>query len=111
LEGEDDEMYGRQDMSKKGILVAMKKMGFGYIGDYYVMASKRSQFYYCALTRVSAYALTKAFMFKHLFKKFPGLHSEMLADSFSRYIREFRKPCGQKRNETIKKLNKKKQYS
>lgn len=35
----------------------------------------------------------------------------MLAESFSRYIREFRKPCGKKRNEMIKKLNKKKQYS
>ena len=51
------------------------------------------------------------FLFKTLFKKFPGLHSEMLAESFSRYIREFRKPCGKKRNEMIKKLNKKKQYS
>jgi len=35
----------------------------------------------------------------------------MLAESFSRYIREFRKPCGKKRNDTIKKLNMKKQYS
>ena len=50
-------------------------------------------------------------MFKQLFKKFPGLHSEMLAESFSRYIREFRKPCGRRRTETIKKLNSKKQYS
>jgi len=87
-------------------------MNYGYIGDYYVLASKRSQFYYVALnTRVEAFALTKKFLFKTLFKKFPGLHSEMLAESFSRYIREFRKPCGKKRNEMIKKLNKKKQYS
>ena len=84
-------------------------MNYGYIGDYYVLASKRSQFYYVALnTRVEAFALTKKFLFKTLFKKFPGLHSEMLAESFSRYIREFRKPCGKKRNEMIKKLNKKK---
>lgn len=35
----------------------------------------------------------------------------MLAESFSRYIREFRKPCGRKRTETIKKLNSKKHYT
>ena len=111
FEGDDEEMRGKPDMTRRGILVASHKLGIGYIGDYYVLASKRSQFYYCALGRVSAYALTKQFMFKDLFKKFPGLHSEMLAESFSRYIREFRKPCGKKRNDTIKKLNKKKQYS
>jgi hypothetical protein len=35
----------------------------------------------------------------------------MLAESFSRYIREFRKPCGKKRTDIIKALNKKKKYS
>lgn len=105
-------MLGPRDMCERGILIAQRRMNYGYIGDYYVLASKRSQFYYVALnTRVEAFALTKKFLFKTLFKKFPGLHSEMLAESFSRYIREFRKPCGKKRNEMIKKLNKKKQYS
>jgi hypothetical protein len=50
-------------------------------------------------------------MFKTIFSKFPGLHSEMIAESFSRYIKEFRKPCGKKRNETFQKNNKKLQYS
>jgi len=108
MEDENDNMKGKPDIQKRGILVATQKSGYGYIGDYYVLASKRSQFYYMAMSRVQAYALTKKFMFKQLFKRFPGLHSEMLAESFSRYIREFRKPCGKKRNETIRKLNKKK---
>ena len=50
-------------------------------------------------------------MFKTIFSKFPGLHSEMIAESFSRYIKEFRKPCGKKRSETFQKNNKKLQYS
>jgi len=50
-------------------------------------------------------------MFKTIFKKFPGLHSEMIAESFCRYIKEFRKPCGKKRNETFFKNNKQLQYS
>lgn len=89
----------------------MKRVNYGYIGDYYVLASKRSQFYYVALSLVKSFALTKQFIFKTIFKKFPGLHSEMLAESFSRYIKEFRKPCGKKRAETIKSHNKKSQYS
>jgi Sec-independent protein translocase protein TatA len=64
-----------------------------------------------ALSRVSAFALSKEFIFNMIFEKFPGLHSEMLAESFSRYIREFRKPCGKKRTDIIKELNKKKKYS
>lgn len=42
FEPEDEEMKGKPDMSRKGILIATKKIGYGYIGDYYVLASKRS---------------------------------------------------------------------
>lgn len=50
-------------------------------------------------------------MFKEIFKKFPGLHSEMLAESFSRYIKEFRKPVGKQRLKTIQSHNKRSAYS
>ena len=50
-------------------------------------------------------------MFKTIFTKFPGLHSEMLAESFSRYIKEFRRPVEIKRQETIQRYNRKYQYS
>ena len=92
-------------------MIAQKRINYGYIGDYYVFASKRSQFSYIALSSVHTFALTKKFMFKDIFKKFPGLHSEMLAESFSRYIKEFRKPCGKKRLETIQSHNKRSAYS
>ena len=94
-------------MQKLGYMIAQRRVNYGYIGDYYTLASKRSQFYYVALSQVEAYALTKQFMFKTIFKKFQGLHSEMLAEAFSRYIKEFRKPCGKKRAELIARHNKK----
>lgn len=87
-------------------MIAKKRLNYGYIGDYYVFASKRSAFHYIALSPVHTFALTKKFMFKEIFKKFPGLHSEMLAESFSRYIKEFRKPCGAKRKQAIERQNK-----
>ena len=92
-------------------MIAQRRVNYGYIGDYYVFASKRSQFSYIALSTVQAFALPKKFMFKQIFKKFPGLHSEMLAESFSRYIKEFRKPCGKKRLETIISINERNAYS
>jgi hypothetical protein len=97
IESIDQKYLGTQDMTKKGIFCAEKTSGFGYIGDYYVLAHKKSEFHYVALTPVQTYALTKIFLFKTLFVKFPEVHMPMLSDSFSRYIREIRKPCGKKR--------------
>mmetsp|Transcript_41286 Transcript_41286/g.56092 ORF Transcript_41286/g.56092 Transcript_41286/m.56092 type:complete len:202 (+) Transcript_41286:687-1292(+) len=108
---DDNEMLGPDDLTKQGILLASRRVNFGYIGDYYVFSSKRSQYSYVALSPVEAFALTKQFMFKTVFKKFPGLHSEMLAESFSRYVKDFRKPCGKKRTEAVHALNKKRVYS
>ena len=92
-------------------MIAKHYKGYGYIGDYYVFASKRSEYEYIAITNVESFAIPKHFMFKTIFTKFPGLHSEMLAESFSRYIKEFRKPCGKKRLETIQSHNKRSAYS
>jgi hypothetical protein len=110
MDNDDLDLNGTLDMHNRGILVASRKTGYGYIGDYYAVASKRAAFYYCALSRVTAFALTKTFM-RLIFDKFPGLASEMLAESFSRYVKEIRKGCGKKRSDVIKKLNSKKMYS
>ena len=99
------------DIKEKKIVIAKNYKGYGYIGDYYVFASKRSEFEYMAITNVESYAIPKQFMFRTIFTKFPGLHSEMLAESFSRYIKEFRRPVELKRQETINRYNKKHQYS
>ena len=98
---EAEYMPDQDDIMEKKITIAKHYKGFGYIGDYYVFASKRSEFEYMAITEVHSYAITKHFMFKEIFTKFPGLHSEMLAESFSRYIKDFRRPVENKRQETI----------
>jgi hypothetical protein len=91
----------RPDMLKRGILIAEKRVGCSYIGDYYALAHKRSEFHFVALSRVHTFSITKRFLFKTLFKKFPELHMMMLSDAFARYIGEFRRPCGKKRFEAI----------
>ena len=108
---EAEYLPGQDDIRDKKIMIAKHYRGFGYIGDYYVFASKRSEFEYMAITKGECYAIPKRFMFKTIFTKFPGLHSEMLAESFSRYIKEFRRPVEIKRQETIQRYNRKHQYS
>ena len=109
---ESEYLPGQEDIREKKIMIAKQYKGFGYIGDYYVFASKRSEFEYMAISpKVESYAISKGFMFKNIFNKFPGLHSEMLAESFSRYVKEFRRPVTKKRNETFISLNKKSHYS
>jgi len=104
---EAEYLPGQDDIREKKIMIAKHYKGYGYIGDYYVFASKRSEFEYMAITDVESYAIPKHFMFKTIFSKFPGLHSEMLAESFSRYIKEFRRPVELKRQDTIQRYNRK----
>jgi hypothetical protein len=69
-----EDLRGPEDMFKNGYLIAQRRQAFGYIGDYYVLSSKRSQFYYVALAQMESYALTKHFLYNTIFKKFPALH-------------------------------------
>jgi hypothetical protein len=67
-------------MTDKGIIFARRSDAkVGFIGDYYVLGSKKAAFFYLTLQGCSGYALTKEFMFKTLFKEFPLLHKEMLS--------------------------------
>lgn len=47
---DDEDLQGPEDMRREGRLIAQRRVNLGYIGDYYVLASKRSQFYYVALS-------------------------------------------------------------
>jgi hypothetical protein len=107
----DEDLKGPPDMMRQGFLLGQRKTNCGYIGDYYCFASQRSEFHYVALSTVETYALSKEFMIKNIFSKRPGLHKDMLADAFCRYLRDFRKPTMHKRTEFIKRQNKTLHYS
>jgi len=69
----EEEIRGPEDMQKQGYIIAQRRAVAGYIGDYYVLSSKRSRFHYCALSPIETFALTKSFLYNKLFVKFPGL--------------------------------------
>jgi len=56
-------MIGTPDMSEKGIILARKaETKVSILGDYYVLASKRSEFSFVTLSGCSGYALSKQFL-------------------------------------------------
>jgi hypothetical protein len=83
-------------------------LGLGFFGDYQVIASKRAEFLVVALERLQCYAISKQFLFKTVFRKFPGLHSEMQAEAFVKYQRSIRRPCILKKEATCQRLDSKK---
>ena len=89
------------DVKAKGQVIAIRKSGFSYFGDYYLLASKKCQYHYLALTPCDTFALTKQFLFNEIFPKFPGVHNELVSHSFLRHVREARRPCNKMKQELI----------
>lgn len=46
---EAEYLPGQEDIRERKIMIAKHYKGYGYIGDYYVFASKRSEFEYMAI--------------------------------------------------------------
>jgi len=64
-----------------------------YIGDNYCINSKKARYFYMAWTEsVSAFALSKKFLYEVIFDKYPQLLQDMKGASFLRYTYEFKKP-------------------
>jgi hypothetical protein len=104
IQEEDDDTVPR-DMIVKGHYIAMQYNVTGYIGDYYVLTSKRSRFHYVALSPLDTYALPKRFLSEKIFRKYPELERVMISDAFAKYVNQIRKPCTKIRLEKIAQLN------
>lgn len=76
-----------KDMTKQGHEIAVRRKACEFFGDYYVLASKPSQFHYVALSNVEAFAISKKFIFGTIFKKFPEVERSMVSESYLRYIK------------------------
>jgi len=62
------------------------------IGDYYILAAKKSEFSYVAISRVEGFALKNTFIETKILKRFPGIKKYMLAVAFADHIKYTRKP-------------------
>lgn len=80
-------------MFNKGYRVGYESRNPNYIGDYYLLNNKTSEFTFMAWrSEVESFALNKSFLYDVIFDKYPSILSEMKGYSLQRYNREIKKP-------------------
>lgn len=97
------------DIREAGLVVALDFITPSYIGDYYLFAQKPSEYYWMAIDKVEAYAISADFFHNELFSKYKDLREIMLGQAHEKYrimfkskivsfcvILFFRKPTGKK---------------
>lgn len=82
-----------------------------YIGEYYLLSEKKSEYSYKPSTVVEAFALTKTFMFDVIYEKYPSLLQDMLGEAHARYNKLFKRPMTKLRDEQLERINKQKPYT
>lgn len=81
------------DVSRRHLIRAKLSPKPNYIGDYYCINQKKANYTYVAWnSTVLAFALSKKFLYKSIFEKYPQLLTDMKGSSFLRYTYEFKKP-------------------
>lgn len=73
------------DIKEAGLVVALDFITPSYIGDYYLFSQKPSEYYWIAIDRVDAYAISSDFFFNQLFTKYKDLKEIMIGQSFEKY--------------------------
>jgi len=98
-------------MNKAGHLIAFRKKKPEYFGDYYTLATKQAQYHYVAITRCSAFALSKSFLVNKIFKKFIGMEEELTIEAFYRYRKYFKQKVNKKRTNLLAEINARMRYT
>jgi hypothetical protein len=75
--------------------------------DHYVINNKRSEFLYMVVKPVNCFALTKKFLLRQIFPKYPEIASEMKAEALLRYRKLLKIPITDHMNKEFENLNKK----
>ena len=62
------------------------------ICDHYVVNTLKSQFLYIVMKEIKAYALTRKFLLKEIFPKYPDIASTIKAEALLNYKRTIHTP-------------------
>ena len=74
-----------QPLEKQRYRVTQKLPCNSFFGDYYLCNNIKSEFVYCAVSEVEAFALSKKFLVGKIFQKYPTIFKEIREDSRYRY--------------------------
>jgi hypothetical protein len=78
--------------SKKEPKIAKKIKAEYLICDHYLVNGMKSQFIYTVVKEVKCFALTKKFLLKEIFPKYPDIASSIKAEALLRYKRNIHTP-------------------
>lgn len=79
------------NLNKKEMKIGKKLKSDCIICDHYVVNKHRSQFIYLALKDVRSFALTKKFLQKEIFPKYPEIAAQIKSESELRYRRNIQR--------------------
>lgn len=78
------------DIREAGLVIALDFVTPSYIGDYYLFSKKPSKYYWMAIDRVEAYAISADFFHNELFTKYKDLKEVMLGSALEKYRIQFK---------------------
>mmetsp|Transcript_38894 Transcript_38894/g.28764 ORF Transcript_38894/g.28764 Transcript_38894/m.28764 type:complete len:355 (+) Transcript_38894:589-1653(+) len=93
--------------SQRQYRIAMKLKAPCLVCEHYVLNFVKSEFLHVVLKPVQCYALTRKFLSKHIFPKYPEISTQMKDEANIRYRRLFRKQVVEHREEFLSSMNKK----
>lgn len=97
--------------STKNEFRAVKKFAHEFIiCDHFVVNNMRCEFVYMCIKPVKCFALTKKYLLKNIFQKYPEIANEIKANSHMRYQKFLKKPIKEQFAIDIAMKNKKSSY-
>ena len=81
-----------------------------FICDYYVCFNKKSEFIYMAISKISAYSLSKKFLQEDIFPKYPLIANKIKQGADLRYKLNVRHVLMEQRQQHIQEINKQSHY-
>jgi hypothetical protein len=82
-----------------------------FFGDYYLCNNLKAEFVYMATSQVQALALSKKFLMRRIFPKYPTIYRDIKADSHYRYHSWMREGIMKHKYAHVEMVNKKSTYN
>ena len=103
--------FGSGRKTKHDFKAVKKFVQMFIICDHYVVNNLRCEFVFKCEKAVKCFALTKKFLLKNIFKKYPEIANEIKANAHARYQKYLKRPIREQFKKDITMKNKKSTYN
>ena len=103
-------MY-QQPLEMDRMFLAVELRDNCFFGDYYICNNTKAEFVHVAVSEVQAFALSKKFLMRKVFPKYPVIFREIKDDSKYRYSSNIKDPVMKHKYQHIEVVNKRNTYN